>query len=226
MKRSQHAARISRTARTARAPRTSGIPRIGHLAARFAGSLARRTVGDEDRAWVATLLSPDEKVLWEALAPIDQVESVAVARRARRGLCALGTIAPSDVDRWLAAALLHDVGKTRASLGRMGRSVATVVGWWLADPAAWAARPGGGFVARIGCYLDHAAMGADRIAETGGRREAAAWARHHHDPRAWSDPGFAAVSGVPLTVARVLAGADGEPVGRAPLPAVNGGESG
>jgi hypothetical protein len=192
-----------------RTPRP-GFARISHLAARFTGSLIRQRLRPEDRRWVADLLTPAELVLWEQMPGIDQAESVAVARRA----CAkFGVATPLDCS--LAAALLHDVGKAGAGLGPFGRSAATVVGWWVSDPVQWAAsRPASDWRARVCTYLDHARVGADRIAAAGGRPEIVAWARHHHDPRSWQDEGFAVASGLSCAIARVLAQADGEAVGR------------
>ena len=100
--------------------------------------------------------------------------------------------------RWLAAALLHDVGKLDADLGVYGRVVATVPAPPPAPACADAWSERSGFTRRVGLYLRHPELGGDRI--RAGRRpdEAARWAGAHHDsgracdrlgiPRASSPP--------------------------------------
>ena len=104
--------------------------------------------------------------------------------------------------RWLAAALLHDVGKLDARLGVYGRVVATVSGAvggpGMAD--AWSERSG--FTRRVGLYLRHPEIGADRIRLAGGPEEAAQWAAAHHSPDTWSS------LAIPEPVVAALAAAD------------------
>ena len=42
-----------------------------------------------------------------------------------------------------------------------------------------------GFTRRVGVYLRHAELGADRIRLAGEPEEAARWAAAHHDPSTW-----------------------------------------
>jgi hypothetical protein len=104
--------------------------------------------------------------------------------------------------RWLAAALLHDVGKLDAGLGVFGRSVATVLGAVAGSARVdrWAHT--GGFRGRAAWYLRHDERGADRIRAAGGRDEAERWARAHHHRDRWPE------SGVPVPVAEALEAAD------------------
>ena len=44
-----------------------------------------------------------------------------------------------------------------------------------------------GFTRRVGLYLRHAELGADRIRIAGEPEEAARWATAHHDPSLWAD---------------------------------------
>jgi hypothetical protein len=177
------------------------VRRAAHLAARFAGSLAPRDVRAADRAWVASVLTPAELAVWRELGRADRRESVAVARRAERLL--EGTEHAGD-PRYLAAALLHDVGKCDARLGPWRRAGATVAGA-LAGPGyarAWSQR--GGITRRVGVYLRHAELGAQRLEVAGARPEAVAWAAVHHDPAA------AEACGLPAPVVAALARSDGE----------------
>ena len=97
---------------------------------------------------------------------------------------------------WAAAALLHDVGKTRSGLGTVGARARHRRGAMIGDPA----RIGG----RAGAYLRHAEIGAEALREAGARAEVVAWARTHHDPGRWP------TGLIPASVCAVLARADGE----------------
>lgn len=93
-----------------------------HLAKRFVGALSRREPADEDVAWVREQLTTGEFEIWSAMVAHDRRHSVEVARR----FCALrGAWASRDE---IAAALLHDVGKSASGLGVMSRVLATLVG--------------------------------------------------------------------------------------------------
>src|SRR6266550_2704546 len=95
--------------------------RVAHLTTRFVTSLRPRAVDGGDRVWVQLVLTPSELTVWETLGRADRAESVAVARRAAQ------LLGPGADPRWLAAALLHDAGKTRAGLGTAARVGATAV---------------------------------------------------------------------------------------------------
>jgi len=167
--------------------------RVRHLATRFFGSLRVRPVGPADLDLVRASLNAPELACWERLGPADRAESVATARAA---ILALGPY--SDV-KWVAAALLHDVGKAETGLGPIGRSVATVVavGAGRRRVRSWANA--------FGRYVDHDELGAARLRDAGARREAVEWAAVHHRPKLW------ATTGIPPAVCVILAEADGEP---------------
>jgi predicted HD phosphohydrolase len=124
-----------------------------------------------------------------------------VARDVERRLA--GTPDAAD-PRWTEAALVHDIGKLDAHLGVYGRVVATVAGHLaghdMAD--AWSAKRG--FTRRVGLYLRHAELGADRIRIAGGSEEAARWAAAHHHPEQW------AATGIPPAVVAALDAADND----------------
>jgi len=108
----------------------------------------------------------------------DRRHSVGVARRVEEALA--GTEYAGDA-RWLAAALLHDVGKLDAGLGVLGRVGATLAGGAAGHDLAevWSAKRG--ITRRVGLYLRHPELGATRIRTVGGREEVACWAAAHHD---------------------------------------------
>jgi len=168
------------------------VERARHLGGRFVESVTARAVDSADVAWVASVLTPAELAVWETLGTADRSESVAVARRTRR---ALGVSADH---RYLAAALLHDAGKTPARLGPAGRVYATVVAGLAGHRRARR------FDNRVGLYVSHDDLGARLLAGAGARPEAVAWARAHHRRELW--PG----TGIPLEICSALAAADGE----------------
>lgn len=124
----------------------------------------------------------------------DRRHAAGVARRVER---ALGDEATDPV---LAAALLHDVGKTVSRLRTYGRVVATlsakVAGHEMA--AAWSETRG--FTRRVGLYLEHPRLGGDLLALAESDPLTIAWAREHHGPETdWT---------IPVAIGRVLEAAD------------------
>jgi predicted HD phosphohydrolase len=173
--------------------------KLTHLTMRFFGALSPAAPRPADVKWAETILSPAIYAQWKLQPRHDQRHTVRVARRVKARLA--GT-PDADDSRWLAAALLHDIGKLDARLGVYGRVVATVsdaaTGGALAD--AWSEKRG--FTRRVGLYLRHPEIGADRIRLAGGPEEAAQWAAAHHDPERWDD------LDVPPRVVEALAAAD------------------
>jgi hypothetical protein len=173
--------------------------RPAHLVRRFVRALWPGAPRAEDVAWVAGILDPGELDLWRSLPNHDRRYTIRVARLVDEQLA--GTEFAGD-PRWLAAALLHDVGKLDAGLGVVGRSVATVTGTVAgADRVDRWARASG-FRRRVAWYLHHDDRGRDRIRGAGGRDEAARWAWAHHHRDRWPE------ADVPPPVAEALEAAD------------------
>ena len=168
------------------------MSRAVHLVSRFFGSWRARPLDPADRAFVRLHLTPEELPVWETLGRADRAESVAVARRLT---LALG---PDADSRYVAAALLHDVGKTDAGLGTIGRAGATVVAG-LASHGRARSWPNA-----VGRYVSHDDRGADLLRRAGARPETVAWAAAHHRRERF------AATGIPLEVCELLAAADGE----------------
>lgn len=158
-----------------------------HLARRFVGSLRPGGPPAAEVEWARSHLLPAEAELWDAMSGPDRRHSVAVARRVER---TLGHEATRPV---LAAALLHDVGKSVAGLGTYGRVVATVSamvgGHEMADH--WSRKRG--FTRKVGLYLQHDQLGAERLEMSGSEPLTVTWAREHHWPEhMWTlDPAIA-----------------------------------
>ncbi|HEY6553053.1 MAG TPA: hypothetical protein VI669_06840, partial [Vicinamibacteria bacterium] len=108
-------------------PPARALPRarLANLIRRQVAALSRLRASPADQAWAASVLEPAELALWRRLSPHDQYHSVEVARGVERRLS--GTEYAGD-GRWLAAALLHDVGKILADLSLPERIVATLIG--------------------------------------------------------------------------------------------------
>lgn len=154
-----------------------------HLAKRFVGSLRPGGPPGDDVTWVETVLSDAELQLWARMRGPDRRHSVQVARRVER---ALGNEASTEV---LAAALLHDVGKTVSGLRTYGRVVATVSGRVAGHHMAYRWSNARGFVRRVGLYLRHPELGGDLLAMAGSHPLTVAWTREHHLPAdEWSIP--------------------------------------
>jgi hypothetical protein len=162
-----------------------------HWVGRFVRSIRPSAPSPEDLAWAGEWMSPAEAALFDGMDDRDRSHSIGVARK----------VASVSVDpAMLAAALLHDVGKSRARLGLVGRVVATLVGVVARD--AWLARFAGGMglAGRVATYLDYPALGRTMLTEAGSDPLVAAWAAEHHRPPAeWS---------VPAAFGHVLADAD------------------
>jgi hypothetical protein len=169
-----------------------------HLTRRFFGALRPGGPSQADRNWVLTVLTPEELGLWERLPAHDQRHTIEVARRVE---ASLGGGAHAGDTRWLACALLHDVGKLAAGLGVYGRVLATLFGRAAGDAlGSWEELPG--LRRRIALYLRHGEIGGDMIRMAGGREEVATWAEAHHD-RSRLDP-----LSMPASVVQALAEAD------------------
>ena len=166
--------------------------RVNHLVRRFFGSLAPRKLDDGDEAWVRLSLTPEELSVWQRLGRADRAESVAVGYATAREL------GPDADPRWIAAALLHDVGKPDARLGPATRALATMIAAVVSHGRArtWSSA--------VGVYVNHDERGADRLEAAGARPEAVAWARAHHRPDLWRQ------TGIPPEICALLARADGE----------------
>lgn len=165
-----------------------------HRARRFFASLWPGGPGRADEAWARERLLPGEVQLWQTMRGPDRRHAVGVARQT---VAQLGDAATRPV---VAAALLHDVGKTVARLGTYGRVVATLSGAVTDEQTHRLWVRGRGFTRRVGLYLTYPGLGADLLALAGSDPLTVAWAREHHQPpETWT---------VPRALGEVLAAAD------------------
>jgi len=164
---------------------------VVHLARRFVRALWPGRPRAADVEWVESVLTPAELTLWRRLPNHDRRYSIRVARRVEQLLS--GTAYAPD-SRWIAVALLHDVGKLDSALGVVPRALATVAG--AVRPAT---RRSAG---RFGRYLRHDEIGGEILRAGGARDEAARWAATHHHRERWP------ATGIPAPVAAALDAAD------------------
>jgi hypothetical protein len=127
----------------------------GHLVRRFFGSLSTRPPSAEDAAWAHAQMLPAEEAVWERMSTVDRRHAVDVARRV---VAAADPAPPRPV---VAAALLHDCGKTEAGLGTFERVGATV---WITVVGRARAGTGDGRIAR---YTRHEPIGAELLRAAG-----------------------------------------------------------
>ena len=86
------------------------MSRTGHLTRRFVGTMRPGGPRPADTEWVREVLETGEFTLWSKMPNHDRRHSVLVAHRVADQL---STTEYSGDSRWLAAALLHDVGRSR-----------------------------------------------------------------------------------------------------------------
>jgi hypothetical protein len=159
------------------------LPAAGHLIQRFFGSLRPGGPGAAETGWAEDQLLPGEVELWRRMTGADRRHAAGVARRVERQL---GHRATRPV---LAAALLHDVGKTVAHLGTYGRVVATLSAAVAGREHAVAWSETQGFTRRVGLYLEHPRLGGDLLELAGSEPLTSTWAREHHLPaEQWTIP--------------------------------------
>jgi hypothetical protein len=158
-----------------------------HLAKRFFGSLRPGGPKRSHDVWGGAQLLPGEVELWSKMPNPDRRHAVGVAHEVLRSL---GHEATRPV---LAAALLHDVGKTVSGLRTFGRVAATLAGMAAGRARAVTWTEGRGFTRKVGLYLEHPRLGGDLLAMAGTDPFTEAWAREHHlPPDQWTlDPHLA-----------------------------------
>ena len=168
--------------------------RVLHLVRRFFASLLPIGASAVDDAWAREQLTEAEQELWTSLARVDRRHSAAVARKVD---AELGARATTPV---LAAALLHDVGKTISHLGTFGRVVATLSEAAAGEDTARHWIETRGFTRRVGQYVLYPELGVDLLRMAGSDELVLAWSREHHlSEEDWT---------VPVDVGRVLQRAD------------------
>jgi len=136
-----------------------------HLVGRFLDVTLARPLRPAEQAEIAALLrtGAERSMYWDQ-PRADQRHGLSAARRIR-------SAQPNRADL-VRAALLHDVGKRRARLGPIGRSLATILGRLGIEGAR-----------RFSDYLDHGRIAARELGRDGAEALVVAFALHHHRDR-------------------------------------------
>jgi hypothetical protein len=130
--------------------------------------------GSEDLALVEQLLPPPLGGLFHQMSPGDQVHGL----RVLRSLIARGE---GDPDL-LAAALLHDVGKSRVRMRLWERILAVLVSWIAPGKARdWGEGQLNGWRRPFVISVQHPVWGAKMIRQVGGSEELAALVLRHQE---------------------------------------------
>jgi hypothetical protein len=164
---------------------------------RFFSSLRPGGPPPAELEWAKGYLSSSEQALLLRMSGPDRRHAVDVARRVEPELSSVPVERQQAV---MAAALLHDVGKTEANLGTYGRAIATASGvvGGLDLAAHWQEKSG--FTRKVGLYLQYGTIGADMLRLAGSDEWVVAWSEQHHlGEDAWT---------IPVEVGRLLVAAD------------------
>jgi hypothetical protein len=135
-----------------------------HLARRFMEAMSAARLRPAEMTEVRSWLRASEQEMFFAQPRIDQRHGYQSARLVMAG-------APDRIDL-IRAALLHDLGKRRAGLGPIRRSLASI---W----AKLGGMPRGSWAN----YLGHGEIGAIDLESVGAEAIVVQWARSHHGPR-------------------------------------------
>jgi hypothetical protein len=137
-----------------------------------------------DELWARSHLGVGEQAIWRLMGNPDRRHGIGIGR------AVVGVLGP-DADRpVVAAALLHDCGKTVSGLRTPARVAATIV-WSVVDSSRarlWAGGPAP-VRRRLGQYRLHPDLGADLLERAGADRLTVAWTGEHHlPPDHWTIP--------------------------------------
>ena len=184
MRRVAGTGRVAPSARPrARAGTLAGFGSPFHLAARFFGALSPAGPPPEDTRWAHERLSPGERELFSRMSGPDRRHAVGVARESLRLAGEDGLAEDELPGGFVAAGLLHDVGKVESRLGTFGRVAATVLTIVLGRSRV--ERLGGsgrGPLAEVARYLAHDRIGARLLEQAGSAELTIRWSREHHLP--------------------------------------------
>jgi putative nucleotidyltransferase with HDIG domain len=149
------------------------MTRAGYRASQFVHALFANPAAD-DAGMAAAHLPPAVRPLFDSMRRAEQAHSLAVLRALKRQ-------GYTDPDL-MAAALLHDIGKTRAPL-RLFDRVLVVLSHSLMSSAArtWSAGAPSGWRRPWVVAAQHAGWGGEMVAHAGGSARLEAIIRRHHE---------------------------------------------
>ncbi|MFL3012117.1 MAG: HDIG domain-containing metalloprotein [Acidimicrobiales bacterium] len=169
---------------------------LSHLIKRFWFSLKPGKLSEEDLRWVGFHLSEGEFLYWEKLSMADRHHSFQVAKQAESEIGEEGK-------EFIAAALLHDIGKLESGFGTFGRVFATLCCFLfpIRKMEKWSERTKG-LRRRLVDYAKHPALGAELLIGIGSRQQVVTWVLEHHSEREkWETP---------IEIAEILSSSDND----------------
>lgn len=152
-----------------------------HLAVRFFGALSSTPPSTEDEEWALSHLVEGERDLYRRMSPSDQRHALSVARQA------VALRPEAGVRRaFVAAALLHDVGKIDARFGPVARALVTLTaiaaGRRRLVRLTRACSERSTLARRVHTYLRHDTVGSAMLQSAGSDELTWTWAQEHHLP--------------------------------------------
>ena len=142
-----------------------------------------KQLSDEDIHWVSSQLSQSEFTYWTKLPLADKSHSFQVAKQTQSLI--------GDREKvFIAAALLHDIGKLESGFGTFGRVFATLVCLFfpLGKMEKWAQK-NRGLRRRLIDYAKHPELGAKLLKGIGSKEQTITWVLEHHSEREkWDTP--------------------------------------
>ena len=159
------------------------FPNFFHLTKRFWFSLNPRKLSEENLDWVRSHLSENEFDYWKKFSTADKQHSFQVARQAASEIGEEGK-------EFLAAALLHDIGKLESGFTIFGRVFATLCCslFPLRKMEKWAQK-NKGIRRRLIDYAKHPELGAKLLKGIGSKEQTITWVlEHHSESEKWETP--------------------------------------
>ncbi len=164
-----------------------------HWTGRFVRSARPGPPSSADIEWADEHLTEREQILFRRMSNPDRRHSIGVARAVAGQVDALDVdgqhLDETEQRAVVAAALLHDIGKSIAGLRTYGRVVATLSGAVGGRDYAEHWQDTTGFTRKVGLYLRYPVLGSELLAVAESHPWVIAWAAEHHEPpEEWTVP--------------------------------------
>ena len=143
-----------------------------HLPLLFLETVRKLKLHEIDDSWAHSKLSPSEIELWVNMGSADRRHCISVAKNVEK-------ILPND-QVVIKAALLHDIGKSKASSSALFRVFATVISFFITKKLAQDWMNSRVLGSEVGQYLCYPSVGAELLKLAGSDPFVCAWANEHH----------------------------------------------
>ena len=143
-----------------------------HLSLRFLETVRKPKLHEVDDSWAHSKLSASEIDLWANMSPADRHHCISVAKNVEK-------ILPNE-PVVIQAALLHDIGKSKASSSALFRVCATIISFFISQKLAHNWMNSRALGREVGQYLCYPSVGAELLKLAGSDPFVCAWANEHH----------------------------------------------